>query len=163
MFRTPPTFHLNAQRTGWNSLETILAPANVSSTKFGSLWNSVVLDSVSIGSTQYTSHLYATPLYIDDVLITGGPHANRHFSVIFAASSNGWVYAINAFDNAKGGRRVRAGAILWKKSLDRPRSYLAWMEAFLWVSWPPRLSTRVRRRHASMSYPCLRRVGKCSG
>jgi hypothetical protein len=121
--KTPnvPTFHLDAQRTGWNSVETVLTPVSVSSGKFGPLWNSPLLDSVKIGSNIYTPHLYATPLYIDDVLITRGDYANRNFSVIFAASSNGWVYAINAFsNNANGKPHVPAGTILWKTSLGPP-------------------------------------------
>jgi len=115
-----PMFHLDRQRTGWNSAETVLTPANVGGTKFGLLWNSAVLDSVTINSTVYTPHLYATPLYIDDVLITAGTYKNRHFSVVFAASSNSFIYAINAFANSTGGPLVSAGKILWKRRLGQP-------------------------------------------
>jgi hypothetical protein len=114
-------FHLDRQRTGWNSNETALTPTSVAGTNFGLLWNSPMLDSVTINSTVYAPHLYATPLYIDDVLITAlGKYNNRHFSVVFAASSNGWVYAINAFANTTGGPLVSAGTILWKKFLGPP-------------------------------------------
>src|SRR5260370_990438 len=67
-----PTFHGNRQRVGWNSFETVLTPASVSSADFGPLWNSPPFDSVTINSQTYAPHLYATPLYLDSVLLSGG-------------------------------------------------------------------------------------------
>src|SRR5262252_2785626 len=55
------SFHIDAQRTGWNPMESVLTPANVSSPAFGPLWNSPPLDAVTIGSKTYPPHLYATP------------------------------------------------------------------------------------------------------
>lgn len=116
------TFHMDRQRTGWNRMESVLTPANVSSTSFGLLWNSPVLDSVTIGSTTYPPHLYASPLYVDSVLITDGPYSGRQFRAVFAATSNDYVYAINAFDVADP-PVVRRGTILWSKSLGRPTDF----------------------------------------
>jgi hypothetical protein len=113
-------FHGDRQRTGWNPQEVALTPATVSGPNFQPLWNSPVLDSVMIGSKTFLPHLYASPLYVNDDPITAGAYAGRHFSVILAATSNGFVYAINAFANAIGGPLVPPGAILWSKSLGRP-------------------------------------------
>jgi hypothetical protein len=90
------TFHGDRQRTGWVSNETILTPANVSSGSFGPLWNSPQFDSVTIGGTTYPPHLYASPLYVDSVTITAGIYAGLAFHVVYAGSSNGFVYAVNA-------------------------------------------------------------------
>jgi len=114
-----PTFHYDSQRTGWNSNETVLTPANVASPQFGALWNSPPLDSVVLGGRTYPPHLYATPLYVDAVLITGGAYAGGQFSAVFAATTNNYVYAINAFDSP-GPPAVPAGTILWSQSLGTP-------------------------------------------
>jgi hypothetical protein len=111
-----PMFHCDRQRTGWNPNESILTPARVSGGNFGKLWQTT-LDTVRIDGTDYDPHLYATPLYVDDLLITdGGPYDGFHFSAVIAATGNGYVYAINAFD-ATG---VAAGTILWKTFLGMP-------------------------------------------
>src|SRR5438445_11810656 len=117
-----PTFHYDRQRTGWNPHETTLTRGIVSGSTFGSLWNSPPLDSVSIGSTTYPPHLYATPLYVDRVQITSGPYAGSTFSVVFAATSNDYVYAINAFDVPRA-PRIPAGTILWSASLGLPTKF----------------------------------------
>jgi len=116
------TFHYDSQRTGWNSNETVLTPNNVSGPQFGPLWNSEPLDSVTIGSTAYPPHLYATPLYVDNVQITSGVYAGQQFHVVFAATTNDYVYAINAFDVA-GSPGIPAGTILWRKSLGTPTNF----------------------------------------
>ncbi len=111
-----PTFHGNRQRQGWDSHETKLTPANVSSNSFGSLWNSPLLDAVTINGRTYAPHLYASPLYLDELKISAGTYAGRNFSIVFAATNNGYVYAINAFakqDNPS----VPAGTILWRRQL----------------------------------------------
>jgi hypothetical protein len=117
-----PTFHYDPQRTGWNSNEMVLTPANVSGPDFGPLWNSPPLDPVTIGSTTYPPHLYATPLYVDNVQITAGTYAGQQFSVVFAATTNNYVYAINAFDIA-GPPAIARGTILWSKSLGTPTNF----------------------------------------
>ncbi len=116
------TFHVDRQRTGWNAMESMLTPANVSSPSFGPLWDSPPLDSVTIGSTTYPPHLYATPLYVDSVLMTDGPYAGQQFHVVFAATSNDYVYAINAFDVA-GPPAIPAGTILWSKSVGQSTNF----------------------------------------
>ncbi len=113
------TFHGDRQRTGWISTETILTPANVVSGNFGSLWNSQPFDTVTIGSTTYAPHLYASPLYVDSVTMSSGAFSGRTFSVVFAATSNGFVYAVNAFATT-GPNPVAAGTILWRTKLGNP-------------------------------------------
>jgi hypothetical protein len=56
------TYHYNNSRTGWNSSETILTPANVNSTTFGVL-KTVALDDQVDGQ----------PLVVPNVKITAGP------------------------------------------------------------------------------------------
>ncbi len=113
-------FHGSRERLGWNPLETELTPPTVVSAAFGPLWNSPAFHAVSIGGKTYAPHIYASPLYADDVAISLGPHAGSSFRVIFAASSNGYVYAVNAFATA-GANPVPAGAMLWSRSLCAPR------------------------------------------
>ncbi len=108
-------FHGNRQRHGWNNAETILTPSVVRSGGFSRLWDSPRFDSVTIGGTTYAPHLYATPLYADNVSISTGSFTGT-FDVVFAATSNGDVYAVNAFAN--GG--VAAGTILWHTHLGTP-------------------------------------------
>jgi len=117
-----PTFHVDALRTGWYSEETVLTPATVSGGGFGPIWNSPQFDTVTIGNTVYAPHLFASPLYLDDVLLTAGPYNGRRFHVVFAATGNGWVYAVNAFANSAGGAFVAPGAILWSRRLGTPSS-----------------------------------------
>src|SRR5437870_528219 len=90
-------FHGDAARTGFNQYETVLTPANVAS-GFGQVWQSPVLDGA----------VYATPLYIDSLLISGPGNAANHagdgvqstsfqnktLGVVFAATGGGTVYAI---------------------------------------------------------------------
>jgi hypothetical protein len=114
------TFHVDSQRTGWYQTETILTPANVSAPGFGQLWDTPQFDVVNIGGTDYAPHMFASPLYIDSVLLSGGPYAGRQLQVVFAATGNGFVYAVNAFDNSVGGPLVTAGTILWSTRLGAP-------------------------------------------
>lgn len=116
------TFHGDRQRTGWNPLETVLTPDSVAS-GFGEVWESPQLDTVTIGSTTYAPHLYASPLHVDSLTVTSGNFAGTTFSTLIAATSNGFVYAINAFDlpDGQGGVAVAAGTILWRTSLGAPR------------------------------------------
>src|SRR5260370_2033839 len=87
-------FHGDRARTGWNSNETVLTPANVSGSAFGVLWSSPVFD--SFGGTP--AHMYASPLYVDDVTLSTPDLPGQHLSVVVAATSNSYVYAVNAFD-----------------------------------------------------------------
>jgi hypothetical protein len=103
-------FHGDAQRTGWRSTETVLTPANVS--RLVPIWNSPQFDLVN----GQTPHLYASPLYVDSVTLSTGTLTGKSFSVVFAATSNGFVYAVNAFTTSN----APAGTILWKTQLGAP-------------------------------------------
>jgi hypothetical protein len=113
------TFHGNPQRTGWISNERSLTPASVSSGSFGPVWNSPAFDSVTIGAKTYPAHIYASPLYLDGVTMRGGMYDGMVLRVVYAGSSNGFVYAVNA-SNVVRPRPVAAGTILWKRQLSTP-------------------------------------------
>jgi hypothetical protein len=90
------TYYYNNSRTGQNSAETVLTPSNVNSTQFGKLF-SVTVD----------GYVYAQPLYLTEVTISGGMH-----NVLYVATEHDSVYAIDA-DN---------GAVLWQQSFINPAS-----------------------------------------
>lgn len=106
------TFHVDAGRSGWRAGESVLTPQLVGSSDFGAVWESPPLDSFE----GQPARLYASPLYVDRVTMAKGPHRGVGFSVVFAASSNGYVYAINA---ARSGD-LAAGRILWRTRLAAP-------------------------------------------
>jgi len=120
------TFHGDRQRTGWISTEKILTPRNVSAGGFGPVWDSPQFDSVTISGTTYLPHVYASPLYVNQVTMTVDAYAGRTFHVVYAASSNGLVYAVNASrlvrPRTRGGAPspVAAGTILWRRQLATP-------------------------------------------
>lgn len=89
-----PLFHFDAQRSGLNAGEGILAPANVSTSAFGKLF-SYTLD----------GYVYGQPLLVSNLVIGGATH-----NVLYAATENDSVYA---FDSDNYG----TGAPLWKVSL----------------------------------------------
>jgi hypothetical protein len=75
------TQHVDMARSGVNSKETILTPANVNMAKFGKLWAQPV-----------DGYLYTQPLYVPKVTIPGkGMH-----NVIYIATMNDTVYALDA-------------------------------------------------------------------
>ena len=111
-FADAPTFHRDPQRSGWHASETALTPASVSGPSFGPLWESPPLDAFEGAPAR----LYASPLYVDHVTISDGPLVGETFPVVFAASSNGFVYAISA---ARVGD-IAAGRILWRTRLAEP-------------------------------------------
>lgn len=113
-----PTFHGDRQRTGWQQHESILDPQTVSSGKFGPIWNSPAFDA----SGSNPAHTYASPLYLESVTMSSGPYAGGTFSVVLAATSNDFVYAVNAFTANFGSTQVPAGTILWSRSLGTPAS-----------------------------------------
>ncbi len=107
--RDTTTFHADAQRTGWRSAEPELTHERVAGPDFGLVWESPPLDY----SGEHPPRLYASPLYVDSLKLAVPAHAGRTLSVVFAASSNAFVYAVNAFE-ADG---VPAGTILWRTRL----------------------------------------------
>jgi hypothetical protein len=78
------TYHYDNNRTGWNSKETKLTPANVGSASFGFL-RSVTLD----------DQVDAQPLVVPGVNITAGSHQGKH-NVVYVATENNTVYAIDS-------------------------------------------------------------------
>ncbi len=113
------TFHRDRARTGWDPNEPGLTPTLVGSPRFGRLWQSEQLDSITIGAQAYPPHIYATPLYVDRVAVTGGTYDGLTLSLVFVATSNAFAYAINAFAMSFGTRDVPAGAIVWRARLGR--------------------------------------------
>jgi hypothetical protein len=106
------TAHADRQRTGWFSHEHKLTPSTLTAGRFGKLWESPELD----GFEKYPARLYASPLYVDGLKIQTREHNGKTFRVVIAATSTGYVYAINAA-KVNG---VAPGAILWKTQLDAP-------------------------------------------
>jgi hypothetical protein len=78
------TYHNDNLRTGWNSNETVLTPANVNTKTFG-LLHSVALD----------AQVDSQPLVVPDVTITAGQHQGLH-NVVYVATENNTIYAIDA-------------------------------------------------------------------
>ena len=85
------TYHNDNARTGQNTQEAILTPANVNSGQFGKLF------SVSVDGW-----VYAQPLYLSNVTIAGGTH-----NVLYVATEHDSLYAIDA----------DSGTIYWQISL----------------------------------------------
>ena len=85
------TYKNDLRRSGQNSSESILSPANVNSSSFGLLRNLVVDGKVD-----------AQPLYVSQLVVSGSAH-----NVVFAATEHDSVYAFDA----------DTGSVLWQVSL----------------------------------------------
>ena len=96
------TQHNDIARSGANTNETILTPANVNNASFGKLFSYTV-----------DGRLYAQPLYVAGVTMGAGtPLAGTTHNVVIASTENDSVYAFDADSNAGGN-----GGLLWQVSL----------------------------------------------
>ena len=89
------TQHNDMSRTGANTSEIILTPANVNSTNFGKLFANAV-----------DGQMYAQPLYVQNMSISGGIH-----NVVFACTESNSVYAFDA---------DTAGVTYWHTNFGTP-------------------------------------------
>ena len=89
------TYHNDNARTGQNTAETMLTPANVNSGQFGKLFTTTV-----------DGYVYAQPLYMPNVQnIAGGTH-----NVLYVATEHDSLFAIDA----------DSGTLLWQQSFINP-------------------------------------------
>ena len=93
------TYHYDNLRTGQNTAETILNPANVNSTQFGKLGEFSVIGKVD-----------AQPLYVSNVSVPGGTK-----NVLYVATEHGCVFAFDA--DSISGTTTKA---LWITSTSLP-------------------------------------------
>src|SRR5579863_5472689 len=72
-----PMYHFDRARSGWSDAETVLGPAVVGR-GLQRAWVTDPLDPATVtcpgdpGPTSYAPRLFATPLYLDDVAVSGG-------------------------------------------------------------------------------------------
>ena len=92
------TYHVDNNRTGWNSHETVLTPANVGTSSFG-LLKKVTLDDQVDGQ----------PLFVSGVNITAGSNQGKH-DVVYVATEGNTIYAIDA----------QSGAVLLSPNFGKP-------------------------------------------
>src|SRR5271168_4760139 len=91
------TYHNDNARTGANTNETLLTPANVNTNTFGLLMKYDV-----------DGYIYGQPLYYSGLSIPGhGTH-----NVVFVTTANNSVYAFDADSNAGAN-----GGLLWHADL----------------------------------------------
>ena len=107
------TYHNDKQRSGWNPHETQLTPESVSGSALGQLWQTPQFDSVDGAEPR----LFASPLYVDRLTLSSGPNQGKTFSVVFAATDVGYLYAVNAtaVDD------IAPGTILWSRRISETR------------------------------------------
>jgi hypothetical protein len=92
------TFHYDSNRTGWNSEEATLTPANVGSSSFHLL-----------GAVPLDGQVDAQPLLVSHQLVSAGPSPGYH-DMLYVATENDTVYGIDA----------KKGKILLKRTLGTP-------------------------------------------
>jgi hypothetical protein len=117
--QTSPAFHGGPARIGWDSQEPGLSPSAISA-GFGPIWSSAELDGAIVSGVQLRGRAYASPIFADDVVMHDAIYEGAQLSVVFAATSNGYVYAVSAFDTPCASRSIPAGQILWRSQLVTP-------------------------------------------
>lgn len=117
--QTSPAFHGGPARIGWDSQEPDLVP-NAISAGFGPIWRSAELDGAIVSNVTFRGRAYASPIFADDVTMHDAIFEGAQVSVVFVATSNGFVYAVNAFDTSCAARSIPAGEILWRTQLVTP-------------------------------------------
>lgn len=113
-------FHGDPRKLGWNWSETELTPAAVRDGAFGERWTTPAFHRSTVDGRTIEAHVYASPLYVDGVELTAGEHAGLRASLVFVATSNGWVYAINAH-GAGEDCGVPEGTIVWQRKVGEAR------------------------------------------
>ncbi len=93
------TFHNNTMRTGANTTETVLTPANVNTSTFGKLF-----------TFQTDGIAHASPLYVANLAIPGQGFHN----VVYVATEHDSVYAFDADG--------QSSTPIWKRSFINPGS-----------------------------------------
>ncbi|MGN6269910.1 MAG: c-type cytochrome [Sphingomonas sp.] len=102
-------FHYDRQHSGWNARELALTPEAVAGGRFGPLWQSPQLDNFG----DIPPRLFASPLYVHAIEMAGGADKGRSFAVVYAVTTTGYAYAINASPTAA----PAPGSILWRARL----------------------------------------------
>ena len=113
------SYHNDLASTGQNLGETILTPANVNVANFGKQF-----------STGLDGQVYAQPLYMSGVNITGGAHQGMH-NVVYVATEHDTLYAIDG----------DSGTILWQDSFLVPEAALTAAGATVTVTTVPATDT----------------------
>ncbi len=103
------TYHVDANRSGWNSSEIRLNPSTVAGPDFRQLWASPRLDSYNATPPR----LFATPLYVSNVEVGLSSKGPGFLDLVYAATSTGYVYAINARRTGD----LPAGSIIWRNQV----------------------------------------------
>lgn len=111
-------YHFGPARLGWNDDEPSLTPDHARALSFA--WSSPELASAVVDGQTFAPHLYASPLYLDDVTLTADGLLGVRTSVAVVATSNGDVYAIDAVDALGPAGPIAPGAILWHAHLGDP-------------------------------------------
>jgi Bacterial Ig-like domain (group 3)/PQQ-like domain len=88
------TYKYDNSRSGQNTQEFVLTPANVNSNQFGKLFTTAV-----------DGYVYAQPLYLPNVNVNGSSH-----NVLYVATEHDSLYAIDA----------DTGSVLWQHSFINP-------------------------------------------
>src|SRR5271170_289856 len=88
------SYHYDSVSSGVNSTETVLTPANLTVAAFSKQYATLV-----------DGQIYAQPLYVPSVVVTGGAQAGTH-NLIIVATQHDSLYAVDA----------SSGVVIWQDS-----------------------------------------------